>query len=146
MKVTLILADSAQVADGKIYIMGGGWSVTDHKLLQSAIAGKIEVPWEETDKKHTLKLELFKSDSTPHLVKTPKGDLPLIIGGEFSVGKPTSLPKGTPSDVPFAFAVRALELEPGNKYRWKLSIDDKTREDWWVDFYTRQSPISVQAK
>lgn len=146
MKVTIILADSAQVAEGKIYLMGGGWSVTDPKLVQSAIAGKIEVPWDETEKKHSLKLELRKADSTPHMVNTPKGDLPLIIGGEFSVGKSHSLPKGTPSDVPFAFAVRPLKLDPGTKYCWKLSIDNQTREDWQVEFYTRQSQVLPEKK
>ena len=29
MKVMLMLCDSAQVADGKLYILGGGWSITD---------------------------------------------------------------------------------------------------------------------
>ena len=28
MKVTLMLADAAQVSEGKLHILGGGWSVT----------------------------------------------------------------------------------------------------------------------
>lgn len=30
MKVTIMLADSAQVAEGKLYVLGGGWTV-DHR-------------------------------------------------------------------------------------------------------------------
>lgn len=140
MKATLILADSAQVAAGKLYIMGGGWSVTEHKLAMSAIAGKIEVPWAETNKKHALKIELLDATSQPVLVPTAKGDSPLVIGGEFSVGKSPDLPEGTPSDVPFAFTIRPLSLEPGKRYIWKLSIDTNSKEDWQVDFFTRSAP------
>ena len=28
MKATLLLADAAQAAEGKLYVLGGGWSVT----------------------------------------------------------------------------------------------------------------------
>ena len=28
MKVTMLLADSAQAIEGKLYILGGGWSIT----------------------------------------------------------------------------------------------------------------------
>ncbi|HYT79952.1 MAG TPA: sigma factor [Actinomycetota bacterium] len=28
LKVTMMLADAAEVADGKLFILGGGWSVT----------------------------------------------------------------------------------------------------------------------
>lgn len=32
MKVTMLLADAATVAEGKLYILGGGWSVTGRAL------------------------------------------------------------------------------------------------------------------
>ena len=38
MKVTMMLADSAQVAGGKLYILGGGWSITGPMPCPSAIA------------------------------------------------------------------------------------------------------------
>lgn len=141
MKATIILADFAQVVAGKLYIMGGGWSVTEPKLAQSAIAGKIEVPYAETNKKHALKIELLDSDQKPVLVPTAKESSPLVIGGEFTVGNSPDLPAGTPSDVPFAFSIRPLSLEPGKKYIWKLSIDANTKEDWQMDFFTRTAPM-----
>ena len=36
VKATMILADAAQVAEGKLFILGGGWSVTSGKLPSAA--------------------------------------------------------------------------------------------------------------
>ena len=39
-----MLADSAQEVGGKLYILGGGWSVTGPVVPPSAVAIKIDVP------------------------------------------------------------------------------------------------------
>ena len=44
--MTLMLADSAQEVGGKLYILGGGWSVTGPVVPPSAVAIKIDVPWD----------------------------------------------------------------------------------------------------
>jgi hypothetical protein len=41
----MLLADAAQEAAGKLYILGGGWSVTGPQMPPMAIALKIDVPW-----------------------------------------------------------------------------------------------------
>ena len=53
MRVTLMLADSAQAVEGKLYILGGGWSLVGPEPTPMAIALKIEVPWDETNRRHT---------------------------------------------------------------------------------------------
>jgi hypothetical protein len=40
----MMLADAAQVANGKLFILGGGWSVTGPEPSPSAIVLKIAVP------------------------------------------------------------------------------------------------------
>ena len=62
MKITIMLADFAQAVNGKLYIMGGGWSLTGPAPSPSAIAIKVEVPWNDTNRKHSLKLELLDGD------------------------------------------------------------------------------------
>ena len=62
MKVTLMLADSAQAVGGKLYILGGGWSLTGPEPASFALAGKIEVPWDQAGFSHTFRLALFDSD------------------------------------------------------------------------------------
>lgn len=137
MKVTMMLADSAQVANGKLFILGGGWSVTGPQPVPSAIALKIEVPWGEANRKHNLKLELVDSDFRSVLVPTPTGEMPVVLSGDFEVGRPAGLPPGTPLDVPFAFNIGPLPLVPGQRYVWKLIIDGNTDNDWQAAFSTR---------
>src|SRR5438093_11045357 len=101
MKVTMMLADYAQAVNGKLYIMGGGWSITGPMPSPSAIAIKIEVPWNETNRKHNLKVELLDTEYHPVSVPTPAGNAPLIIRGEFEVGRPPGLIPGSALDAPF---------------------------------------------
>ena len=48
MKVTAMLADYAAAADGKLTIVGGGWTVTGPQPVPFAIAILVEVPWQLT--------------------------------------------------------------------------------------------------
>lgn len=139
MKVTIILADFAQVVNGKLYIMGGGWSIIGPEPCPTAIAIKIEVPWNQTNKKHNLRLELLDSNYHPVLVPTPVGNSPLKISADFEVGRPAGLIQGTSLDVPIAFNIAPMPLESGKRYIWKLAIDGHTNDDWQVAFSTRQS-------
>ena len=45
VRAWMLLADYAVVADGKLYVSGGGWSVTSPGA-PSAIAMKLDVPWD----------------------------------------------------------------------------------------------------
>src|SRR3546814_16783640 len=74
----LSLADAAEAVNGKLYILGGGWSITGPDPTPSAIAIKIEVPWDQAKTRHQLKLELFNDDGQPIMVPTPIGEQPEI--------------------------------------------------------------------
>ena len=137
MKVTMMLADFAQSINGKLYIMGGGWSVTGPQPCPSAIAVKIGVPWNDTNRRHELKIELLDGDYHPVLVPTPTGNAPLVIGANFEVGRPPGMAAGSAIDVPMAFNMGAIPLEPGRRYVWRLTIDEKTEDDWHIAFSTR---------
>jgi len=137
MRATMLLADSAQAVEGKLYILGGGWSITGPAPTASAIAIKIEVPWGEANKKHHLKLELLDADNRPFQVPTPTGVLPLKIEFDFEVGRPVGLKQGTPLDFASAINLGPLPLQPDRRYVWKLTIDDKHNEDWELAFTTR---------
>jgi hypothetical protein len=137
MKVTLMLADSAQAVNGKLYILGGGWSVTGPTPVPSAIALKIEVPWDQTNLRHQLKLELLDADSRPVCVHGPAGEEPIQCSGQFEVGRPAGIPVGTPIDVPLAYNFGPIPLRPSSRYVWKLSIDGKTDDGWQAAFSTR---------
>src|SRR5213592_1828364 len=99
MRVTMLLADAAQAINGKLYILGGGWSIIGPDPVPSAIAIKIEVPWDEANKRHKLKLELVDADGRPVTVPTPTGEKPVQLEGDFEVGRPPGLKPGTPLDM-----------------------------------------------
>src|SRR4051794_19704342 len=95
MKVTLLLADHAQVAEGKLNLLGGGWNITGPDPTPFAIALLIDVPWDRTNEDHRFLLELVDQDGQPVLVETPEGEKPLVVEGGFEVGRPPGLKRGT---------------------------------------------------
>ena len=135
MKVTVLLADAAQAVDGKLYILGGGWSITSGPA-PSAIAMKLEIPWDQTNVAHHWELYLLDADGQPVMVPTPEGDQPVEARGDFEVGRPAGLPPGTPIDLPLAISIGPLPLGASGRYTWRLTVDGQTDEDWSVTFST----------
>lgn len=137
MRAVLLLADSAQAVAGKLYILGGGWSIIGPDPTPMAIAVKIEVPWDETNKKHEIRLELIDSDGHGFV---PEGeDEPIVLNAGFEVGRPAGVKVGTPIDLPFAVNLGPIPLVGGERYEWRMWIDDDTRDDWRVAFTVRPS-------
>ncbi len=102
MKVTMLLADAAQAVEGKLYILGGGWSITGPDPTPMAIALKIEVPWNDSNTPHHLHLVLCDEDGRPVRVPTPTGEQPLRPDSRFvwrcSIVSGTILAEGASGD------------------------------------------------
>lgn len=145
MRVTLLLADAAQAVAGKLYILGGGWSITDPVTSPFAIAIKIDVPWADTNRRHRLLLELIDEDGKPVIVPTPSGEEPLRFESEFEVGRPPGLKQGTSLDVPLALNFAPLPLKPNTTYVWKCTINGTSKEDWRLTFTTRAAEAPPKA-
>ncbi len=137
MKLTMLLADAVQAVAGKLYVLGGGWSIIGPEPTPSAIAIKVEVPWDEGNKKHSFRLALIDADGRAVMAPTPIGDTPVEIAGEFEAGRPAGLKPGTPLDVVLALNIGPLPLQAESRYVWRCWIDERTREDWEVSFSTR---------
>lgn len=146
MKVTLMLADFAQAVGGKLYILGGGWSVAGPGPVTMAIAIKIEVPWDQANRQHTLRLSLLDEDGRPVMIPTPTGDRPMEFTGNIEVGRPPGLRPGTPLDVSMAFNMGLIPVPPDGRYVWQCYINDHTQDDWRVAFSTRPVPQSPQGQ
>lgn len=142
MKLTMLLADAAQAVGGKLYILGGGWSLAGSDPIPMALAIKIEAPWTEANIQHTLRVALLDEDEQSVRVPTPRGDVPFEIRSTFEAGRPPGLQPGTPLDVAFAFNMPPLPLRPGGRYLWRCFINDSTDDTWQTSFTIRSLPQS----
>jgi hypothetical protein len=84
----IILADHAEVINGKLYAMGGGWdSLTVNALpavQKFAIAVSFLVPWNETNQPHDMTIELMNEDGRSFA----------RVDGELEVGRPAGISLG----------------------------------------------------
>ncbi len=140
VKVTMLLCDSAQVADGKLYILGGGWSMTGPDPVPSAVALKIDVEWNEAERPHHWELFLEDADGRPVMVDTPEGAQPVEVRGEFTVSHPPGVPEGSPIDVALAVNMGPIPLRPGTRFTWRLVIDGESLPAASLGFTTRPVP------
>lgn len=140
MKVTLLLADYAKVGDGKLDVLGAGWS-----MMRAAgpfgffVAALFQIPWDQTNTKHAFRLELLDADGAPVAI----GGESIRIDGEFEAGRPPGLKPGTPVDAPLVVPFGPLLLDSG-RYEIRLTIDGDTKEDWFVAFTLDQQAEQVE--
>jgi hypothetical protein len=137
MNVTMLLADSVQVADGKFYILGGGWSVTGPMPQPSAIAIKFEVQANEFDRPHHWELFLEDADGQLVMVETPEGPQTIEVRGDFTAAAAPDALDGTPVIVPIAINFGPIPLAPAGRYTWRLIIDGDSLEGSTASFSTR---------
>jgi hypothetical protein len=82
----LLLTDHSESLNGKLYAMGAGWNMLRFPELPHewgfAIALGIDVPWDETNRRHSLELR----------IEDPDGE---ILGDEFSMDLETGRPPGS---------------------------------------------------
>jgi hypothetical protein len=114
-----LLVDSAQVANGKLYVLGGGWArltsstVPVTRSFETAI--RVVVPWTETNRAHVLELQLENEDGQAMLEQPVKA--------EIRVGRPASLKDGTDQVVPLALRLGPITLEREGRYALILRGD-----------------------
>lgn len=137
--VTMLLADSAQVADGKLYILGAGLQAIGPQPQPVAIALLIQVPWDRANLQHDWKLELLDEDGMPVI----HNDLPVIVAGQFEAGRPVGWPAGTPLAVPLAINFSALPGTPGRRYTWRFVVNDTSELPWQVSFAINPAPATT---
>jgi hypothetical protein len=137
MKVTLLLADFARVASGKLDVIGGGWSMMNAQgSFGFFVAALFQIPWDQTNQQHRFRLELLDADGRG--VPTEDGQQTIRAEGEFEAGRPAGLRPGTPVDAPLVVPFGPLVLDEG-RYEIRLTIDDDTKEDWFVAFTVRHA-------
>ncbi len=136
-RVTMMFADAAQVADHKLYVLGGGLTVIGPAAQPVGVAIGIEVPWDRANISHEWRLELLDEDGHSVMV----GEQAVAVAGRFEVGRPSGIKPGTPLSVPLAINFPALPVTPGSSYSWQFLIDGASQTDWRLSFHVR-APVA----
>jgi hypothetical protein len=136
MRVTMMLADHAQVADGKLFISGGGWSACGPGPSPCALAVIFHVPWEEADTKVSFSLRLIDEDGRPVVQQSAQDARPMQVNGQFDARRPEEMTPGSELNVPVTFNT-VLHVPPGSRYSWVCDVDGYAGESWRVPFETR---------
>jgi hypothetical protein len=126
MKATVLLCDHAQEVGGKLYVLGGGWSIYRGSPATMALAIKIDVPWDEANRPHEVVTRLVTGDGGDPVLPDPEtgelGPRRVEFQGRFEAGRPPGLVPGTDLDAPLAINIAGLPLAPG-RYEWQVTID-----------------------
>lgn len=135
----LIIGDFVQVADGKLTIVGGGWSFISPGPVMFGVGVLIEMVAAEVARPHTIELEVRDADGRPLL--DPNGQ-PVRAGAMFT---PQSLapdhPGGMPVKTPLAFNFSGLPLPPASRFQVVLTVDHQIVVT--EDFMTRPDQMRM---
>src|SRR4051794_18852471 len=110
LEVQMILADHA-VADpaGKVHMLGAGWSLTVTPTPPQAVVLLLKIPWDRTNQRIPLSLQLVDEDGRPVQLTTPEGEATAIEArAEVEVGRPAGLAPGSMIDASFAINVQPM--------------------------------------
>lgn len=134
MHVNVLLADSAQTAEGKLYCLGVGWtqmgSLAPHAVT---VVATFETGIDDVDTTggpRNWALALFDEDEAPVFLPNEQ---PVRVEGALEV----SFPEGQQLvRVPMAMQVPPLGL-PAGRYSWRFTIDGFSDAGWEAAFEVR---------
>ena len=117
MKATLVMADSVEVADNKLYVLGAGSTIVEAQTRPIALGVLFFVSPKEKDAEHAWSVELC--DAAGSLTISDAGES-VSIAGTFSIDDAPGYPGGVPMPVPIAINVGPLDLQPESRFQWVL--------------------------
>jgi hypothetical protein len=135
----MMLADHAQIADGKLFISGGGWSTCGPGPTPCAVVVIFHVPWQETGEKVSFALRLIDEDGRAVMQPGATDGLPVQVNGHFEARRQLGMTPGTEISVPMSFNI-VLQLMAASRYSWVLDVDGHADDSWRLSFETRQAP------
>jgi hypothetical protein len=121
VQVTLLLCDAAQVSNGKLFVLGGGWNmIAANTPANLALALLFAVPWDQTNKQINVEAKLMTADGEPFRI----GDQAVEAMGQMEVGRPPGVKPGTDMNAPLAIPFNGIVVPPGG-YRWEIWVDNE---------------------
>ncbi len=130
MRLTMVLCDAVEQVNGKLYILGGGWThvATTGASVSMGLGVIIAVPWTDANRRHPISVALMDDDGHP----VTMGDQEVRNEGQFEIGRPPGTKPGSDLNAVMAFQFGGLVLEPGG-YVWELRVGDNIeRTPFWA--------------
>src|SRR4029077_16877000 len=136
MRATMMLADYAQIADGKLFISGGGWSICGPGPTPCPVVAIFHVPGQETDQKVSFALRLIDEDGRAVMQPGSTDGLPVQVNGHVEAPRQPGMTPGHTLNAPMS--VNTLPpLPPNRRYSWVLAVDGQADDSWQLPFETR---------
>ena len=133
----MLLCDSAAEVGGKLYILGGGWSVRNEPgQVLMAVAIRLVVGWNEANEPLPFALSLVDQDGHP----VDAGAGPVRIEGNVEIGRPAGLPVG--SDLDSALAVTLAFPLGAGRYRFELDVAGNRLAQ--ESFFVKGAPLAAR--
>jgi hypothetical protein len=105
----MIIADSAEAINGKLYMLGGGWdqhrSSAYPSQIRMGIAVSILVAWEETNQKHAVRINVADSEGNAILPE---------VEASMELGRPPGIAPGSKQRAMFAVNAAFPLPRPGS--------------------------------
>lgn len=100
----LLVADRAEVVNGKLYLMGGSWDRIQppsfpHRMMLGIALG-VRIPFNHTDEQHTVSVEVQQDDKrlVGFEAKLTTGRPPGMAGMDMLVPMAFNIPVGIPAE------------------------------------------------
>lgn len=140
IEASMIPADYAVVGlDGKVTMVGAGWSNTSAPTSPQAVVALIKVPWDRANLEMPVTLVLEDADGRPVEIESEQGGdpQPVEVDGTLEAGRPPGSTRGSDLDSALAINVPSMPLSPG-RYMWRLTIADAVIT---TSFEVRAAPL-----
>jgi hypothetical protein len=133
IRITAMLADSAEAVNGKLYLLGGGWdtlAVTHLPTVQSrvAVAVLVRTGWNDTDEPHQLTLHLETEDGD-RVPLARGGDAPIdTLAARITTHRSPLIRPGDDQNAPLTFTINDLVLDRVGGFSWVITVDGEPVE------------------
>jgi hypothetical protein len=137
VEIRPIIADYVQVSNGKLTVVGGGWSRMSVPG-PLGIGGIVQVPPPMHDTDINVRVELCDADGAS-VSPANQDDNPIFFGFPLNL-TPSEEDANETFHVPFAFNIPML-LIPSGDYVWRVSANGVSRDHWRLPF--RMGPYEI---
>jgi hypothetical protein len=151
VKVAVLLADKGNAAPTGVNLLNVGWSMAPLRMLGAppaamavtgpiAVVAFIEADLADCNKQLPVEIELVDQDGHTVEVTGLAGPQPMKVQLPVMITTQPGAPSGFPGRAHIMFELsQGLPLAPG-VYRWKVSVNGRTEDDWSVAFFVPPPP------